>query len=363
LARFQLLNWLKLFKMRIRLCGILPKVHLILYADQMTTYLFITIDTEEDSWGAYDNKSPSVENIKNIPLLQEIFDKYSAIPTYLINYPVASNSSSIKLLKKLYDYSKCDIGTHCHPWNTPPYEEEPTNYNSFMCNLPEDLINLKMRNLQKTIIENFELNPIVFRAGRWGFDEKVANSLNRLQYKIDTSVTPFCDWKNYSGPAFGLSSNTTFGFQGDKRLCLRAHNCSCCDKFDSCILEIPPTIGFIQKHFLLCNKIRNTLRNKPYSKFHIIGILDRLRILNYRWLSPEISSCSDMINLTRSIIHNGNRFITMFFHSSSLLPGKSPFVRDGRDLRSFLTKIEKYLEFTSREQISCIGMSNILELL
>ena len=68
----------------------------------MDRVLFITIDTEEDLWGGYSEKNPPVRNIENIPLIQEVFDKYSAIPTYLLNYPVATNEYAIGLFKDLF---------------------------------------------------------------------------------------------------------------------------------------------------------------------------------------------------------------------------------------------------------------------
>lgn len=86
----------------------------------MQRYLFITIDTEEDEWGNFSNQDPQLRNIYNIPMLQDIFNKYNAVPTYLINYPVATSMDSVKILKNIYDEEKCEIGTHCHPWNTPP---------------------------------------------------------------------------------------------------------------------------------------------------------------------------------------------------------------------------------------------------
>ncbi len=66
-------------------------------------HLTITIDTEEDEWGIYRQAGHTVENIKQIPRLQELFDAYCVKPTYLISYPVATDISSIQVLRKIHD--------------------------------------------------------------------------------------------------------------------------------------------------------------------------------------------------------------------------------------------------------------------
>ncbi|HTG02435.1 MAG TPA: hypothetical protein VK654_17770, partial [Nitrospirota bacterium] len=72
--------------------------------------LVITIDTEEDNWGSYDSQEYTLENIKNIPVLQELFDRFGVKPTYLITYPVAMHGGSLAILKEIKDSNRCEIG-------------------------------------------------------------------------------------------------------------------------------------------------------------------------------------------------------------------------------------------------------------
>ncbi len=329
----------------------------------MQNYLVITIDTEEDDWGNYNCQDASVENINNIKLLQNIFNKYNATPTYLINYPVATNEVSVKILKKYHIDNLCDIGVHCHPWNTPPFTEEFNAKNSFMCNLPDELVYIKMSNLLRAIKNNFNTLPISFRAGRWGFGPNIAKIIRDLGLKIDTSITPFCNWNKYLGPVFDLTDNVAYGFNENRILCRKAANCSSCLKEKECILQLPPTVGFLQSNFKLCHNVREIFKEKPYSWTKLLGILDRARILNYRWLSPEMASCEDMINLSRVMMGKGYRFLNMSFHSTSLLPGKSPFVKTDQDLVLFLDKIDRYLKFALSENIKCIKLSAVHEVI
>lgn len=328
----------------------------------MRHYLFITIDTEEDLWGGYAVKHPPVVNMQKINLLQEIFEKNKAVPTYLINYPVATDAYSIEVLNDLLRQKKCDLGSHCHPWNTPPFHDDgDMEYNSFMCNLSSELVLKKMIQLHNIIKKNFQFAPIVFRAGRWGIGENVIKAIKELGYKIDSSITPFISWEDSYGPKMYMKTNATIGLEGLDKLCNKAEN-TIRWKSNS-IVEIPPTIGFLQNNFKLCHRVRTFFMNRFSKRLHFIGILDRLRLLNFRMLSPETSSFEDMVKLSKAMMSNGHRFLNMSFHSTSLLAGCSPFVKNEEELKIFLTKIDRYLKLMAKENVTCIGMSRAIEVL
>src|SRR3989344_4183211 len=125
-------------------------------------YLIITIDAEEDNWGSFSPTSYTLENIYKIPELQALFDKFNVKPAYLLTYPVATDKKAISIFKKILEHDKCEIGAHCHPWNTPPFEEETSARNSMMCNLSADLQYRKLQNLHETIKNNFGIEPVSF---------------------------------------------------------------------------------------------------------------------------------------------------------------------------------------------------------
>src|SRR5688500_10239061 len=102
--------------------------------------VFITIDTEEDFWGVFQAENNPVENVSEVPAVQRIFDRFGAIPTYLVNWPVVSDRKAVTVIRRIADDGRCEVGTHCHPWNTPPYEEELGAVNSMLSNLPPSLV-------------------------------------------------------------------------------------------------------------------------------------------------------------------------------------------------------------------------------
>ncbi len=328
----------------------------------MERWLFITIDTEEDEWGSYGTRHPAVENLKNIRLLQDILRKHDAVPTYLIDYPVATDGYGIRLLRSMMENGQCDIGTHCHPWNTPPYVEAPGKHNSLLCNLPENLVGEKLQNVHDAIVKNFGIRPLVFRAGRWGIGRAVLESLQKLGYEIDTSIRPFTPGQGLTRTAPVLLSNSPFWMEAEGGCGETAAGSGCRNPGARRLMEIPPSIGFLQKDFERCYRIRRSLRSYWAGRC-VALLLKGARIINPVWLSPEYcGSSSEMIALTKSMIRNGHTILNLFFHSTTLLPGKTPYVRTQGDLRSFLKKIDEYLAFASRENIRCIGMSGARDL-
>ena len=319
----------------------------------MSVRLFITIDIEEDNWGDFRPTGHTVENVARIPMLQEIFRRYGAIPTYLPNYPVLKNESSVGILHDILEKDGCEIGVNCHPWNTPPFGEEINTRNTMLYNLPYAILYNKIETIHKAVMDVLGVVPTCFRAGRWGFGCEVARCIHTLGYQIDTSVTPYVDWTGSSGPDFSEASNFPYTFNPADVLTGLPNGC---------LLEVPPTIGFLQKNLKLCSRIFRLFSRSPLSKIHLIGILNRFRILNLRWLSPELSSSRDMIMLGKNLIKQGYRYLNMNFHSPSLLPGKTPFVRNEEEFRAFLRNVESFLQFAQKQGITFSPLREALEI-
>jgi hypothetical protein len=316
-------------------------------------YLVITIDTEEDNWGQYSSDGATVENILKIPQLQDLFDKFNAKPTYLVTYPVAKDEKAVSILKGILDKGNCEIGTHCHPWNTPPFEEETNDRNSMLCNLPKDLQFKKIKYLHETIVRNFGIEPVSFRSGRWGYNDSVAKNLHKLGYKVDTSVISFTNWKCDFGPDFSAIDPQQFRFSLND-----AYN----ESENVTLLEVPATVGYLQKDFALSNFLLNLLQSRLIRKLKLIGILDKLNILNKVWLSPENSDSKAMIELARRMMINKYKCINMFFHSTSLKAGQSPAVKTENDSVRFMACIEEFLLFAKNVGIEPVTLSDLVTL-
>ena len=317
----------------------------------MSIKMFITIDTEEDTWNEWTRTGNSVENIDLIPKLQELFDRFEAVPTYLVDYPVVTNDRAMRIIREIHDRGRCEIGTHCHPWNTPPFEEEINSHNSRLNNLSYELIFKKVETLHEEIKKRLGVIPKCFRAGRWGFGPNVARCIHELGYMIDTSITPLWDWSYEDGPDFYDAPIYPYRFNPDDILT---------DNPKGCILEVSPTFGFFQKNIKRCARVRKWILSSPLARFHVLEILDKLRLLNLRWLSPEYFDGSEMISLSENMIRVGYQSLNMMFHSNSLLPGKSEFVRNDNEIEDFLHNIELLLEFVVDNGLEFSALSGAL---
>ena len=304
--------------------------------------LFIIIDTEEDLWENGQRENNPCDNLQCIPLIQEIFDRYRAVPTYLINYPVASNADAMRILLKINDAGRCEIRTHYHPWNTPPFTEELNPKNSMMCNLPEDVQFEKLSRLHSLIAEKLSAEPVSFRAGRWGFGPSTAKCISRLKYPVDTSVSPFTDWSESYGPDFSGVPARSYLIDLPESEEIGA---------GQSLLEVPPSVGFLQPYMRLCGVLHRKLRQRIYKRLRILALLNKIRLVSYRWLSPEATSLRDMIMLAENFMRRGRRFLNISFHSTSLLLGACPFVKSQSDLDEFLHRVDGFLNFAVRRGV------------
>jgi hypothetical protein len=74
-----------------------------------------------------------------------------------------------------------------------------------------------------------------------------------------------------------------------------------------------------------------------------LGILERIR------LTPEGNTLSECKRLTRSMVAQGHRIFVASYHTPSLVPGHTPYVRNPRDLDRFLHWLEGYCDFFFHE--------------
>jgi len=303
--------------------------------------LIITIDAEEDNWGRYSATDNPVENIRQIVPLQKIFDEFGVKPTYLVNYPVATSPSSVAILNKFLAEGNCEIGMHCHSWNTPPFDGEvsPCEEETMLCNLSKSMVQDKLWTLYQVIEKNFGKKPVSFRAGRWGFSRDVAMVLIELGCRVDSSVTPYVDWGCCPESNFSNFSPDPFWFNAEDNFR---------GKKESSILEVPATISYLQRNTRLCQQVMKACEKPFVRRLRLKGVLDRMGLVNKVWLSPEMADVKAMIRLASIMEKRKRPCINFFFHSNTLLPGLGPYTKSSKDVEDFIQKIKDFLAFAKR---------------
>lgn len=295
----------------------------------------ISIDTEEDDWGSYAERGASTRNIAHLPELQGYFDRWAARPTYLVNRPPLVDAASVDVLGRLGSLESVEIGAHCHPWNTPPFVGEGV-HRSMMCSLTADENRAKLREIRRCLQDELAVRPKAFRAGRWGFGPTVAGPLADEGFEIDCSVAPFIDWSSIAGPDYSDAPHQPYRFHPNEPWHPNP---------EGSLLELPTTIGFFGGDHRRRARARRWLENSALRHLKVVGALDASGLLARRWLSPETSSGEAMIRLAEAWVSSGESFLQLTFHSCTLLPGATPFVRDEHDRTRFLRSLHNFLAY------------------
>jgi hypothetical protein len=292
--------------------------------------LVVVIDTEaEFDWVASrSRRAAGVNSVKALRRVQPIFARYRIRPTFVVDYPISTIPEGYEVIRDLHQSGACEVGAHLHPWDTPPFVEEITDENSYAGNLPPTVEREKLIRLTAAIVENIGVQPRIYKAGRYGVGSATPRILAELGYEIDASVLPGTDLRWEYGPNFSKCP---------------AH--PCWFGTDPALLEVPMSVGYAGP-LGRSPAIARTLTSHPFLKvLHLPGVLARLRLLDRIVLTPEGITFEEQRRLTRAMLRRGHRVFSLTFHSPSLVPGNTPYVRDAAQLRSFLGCIERYLDF------------------
>lgn len=290
--------------------------------------LIVVVDTEEEfDWTkTVSPKDTGVGSMAHIHLVQEIFDEYGITPCYVVDYPIISQSVGFEKLKAYYDSSRCEIGAHLHPWVNPPINEEICQRNSFPGNLEYHLEKEKLSNLADKIAQVFGDYPSIYKAGRYGVGPNTQRVLAELGFKVDLSLCPPVDYRYCEGPDFSACGAEPFWFGGESR-----------------ILEIPVTGSFVGL-FKPCGAEMHALAQK-LEAIKFAGVLAKTCLLDRLILSPEGFSTEEHLKLTRSLYSEGVRTFTWSFHSPSVEPGHTSYVRNKSELQTFLDSFKRFFDF------------------
>jgi hypothetical protein len=292
--------------------------------------LFVVVDTEEEfDWSApFSREAVQVTAIAEVDRLQRTLAPYALKPTYVIDYPVATTPSSATRLADFARRGDCHIGAHLHPWVNPPYSESLGPRTSYACNLGLDLERSKIAHLAGAIEANLGMKPRVYKAGRYGFGRTTAGVLESLGFDVDVSVNPHMDFRGDGGPSFEGFEPVPSTFGAGRRL-----------------LELPCTTGFVGIARRAGEWLHRTASARVLQPVRAVGVLARSGTLNRIMLSPENSTYQEMVALTESLYRDGIRTFALTFHSPSLKPGCTPYVRTTAERDAFLECIDRYCSF------------------
>ncbi|MFH0945975.1 MAG: polysaccharide deacetylase family protein [Planctomycetota bacterium] len=292
--------------------------------------LVVLIDVEEEfDWrGEFDRNAITVTHVRELVSGLAVFEPFGIVPTGVLTYPVVVHPDAGPLLRQAAQDGKMILGAHLHPWVTPPYEEAVNRHNSFPGNLPPELEAAKLKTLTDAMEDTFGERPRIYQAGRYGLGPNSARILEEQGYLVSMTVNPPFDYSAEGGPDFSRSGNHPCVF-GERRK----------------LLELPVTGAFIGFAGSWSTALYRLAIRGPLRALHLPGILARLGAVERIRLSPEGQSPGDLMRLTRALYRQGTRIFQLSFHSPTLKPGCTSYVRNERELTDFLDTCRTYFEF------------------
>lgn len=305
-------------------------------------HFVIFVDTEEEfDWGQpLSRDNVSVTAMEGLPEAQRFFHGAGALPVYMVDYPIVDNDRSAAIISEMHAQDGCEIGTQLHPWVNPPFQTGPdTSYTSFTGNLPLELQRDKLDRLTARIEERVGQRPTLYRAGRYGIGKYSAGLLEAAGYRLDSSARALFDYSEEGGPDFSQFGTDPF-WAGSSRT----------------LLELPLTstfIGPLRKFGLPLFSLGEKI---PLWR----SFLARTRLLQRVSLTPEDYPLDLALDAVRRLIDDGMPVIGLSYHSPSVVPGHTPYVRDAEDLKAFYAWWDGVFELFARHGVTAIRAADIV---
>jgi len=309
----------------------------------MQPVFIITIDTEGDNLWA-NPQTITTENAAFLPRFQALCEQYSFKPTYLVNYEMVLDERFQVFGRAVLEKQTGEIGLHIHPWNSPPIDHPP-NGQIYLFELSDAIMEAKIDFLHNLLKQTFGVDPVSHRAGRWGFDGRVARTLARRRYLVDCSVTPGVSWERYRGDpnCSGGSDFTDFPYNP---YFMDMNDIS--QSGQSPMLQVPMTIRprFNSRILSIYRKIKDA---------RLYSLMERFVAAPYNWLRPNGRNLDRMTSLVDQVLAEGAPVIEFMLHSSELMPGGSPIFATERQIEVLYNHLEALFEHIA--SLGAVGMT------
>lgn len=306
------------------------------------TRFTVFVDTEEEfDWHRpFRRDMRATTAIEGMPDTHRRFAARGVPLTFLVDHPIATSPRAVEVLRALIEDGQSTIGAQLHPWVTPPNEEKICGINSFSGNLSESLERAKLTQLTDTIIAVFGFRPLVYRAGRYGIGPHSMAALHALGYRADSSMRAGYDYRALGGPDFRAVGVDAFrtGPGG-------------------AVLELPLTTLFLGRARARGARLYSALGRFPGGR----GLAARLGLLSRVALTPEDMPIAEAEEAVRVAVGEGVRLLNFSFHSPSVVPGHTPYVRDAADLAAFHGWWERMFDLLERLGVAPVSLAGILD--
>lgn len=276
----------------------------------------VTVDTEEEfDWSQpLRREGHSLHTVPVLRKFQQFCEGFGIVPIYLVDYPVATSHVAAEALGEAIATGRAEVGVQLHPWVSPPHLEDVTERNSFAGNLPMELERDKFMHLRDTIEHTFGVPPRIYRAGRYGLGPNSAAMLSQGGIAIDSSVRACFDYSYAGGPNY--RDHPVRPYWVDR---------------EAGLMELPLTTVY----WGVARRQGPWLYPRLWRTPWLRGALARLGVMERISLTPEGITEAEVRRGIEQAIADDLPVLVFSFHSPSLMPGYSPYVRTDAQLDQF----------------------------
>ena len=292
--------------------------------------VIVSLDVEEEGLfsGNYAATGCGVRNVALLRRLAPLTNELGFPLTLFCAHTVFTNAEACEHLAWMRDHCNAEIAAHLHHWSTPPLEDvqntppaqaekhgPPTRTDR----LPRELLRQRLRTLLDAG-RTFQSAPLTsFRMGRWDLKSSVRPLLAEEGITFDSSVCPLRIFND--GPDHFLAPSDPYWLEDTPSL------------LESPVTQIPLS-RTVARLWHNCAKGANWADN-----FHFWGALSP----NPVWHSGAVMRAATRLHMAR-----GGRVLSLFWHSSEMLPGGSPNIPDQKAADALYTKIYDFLAWLAR---------------
>jgi len=307
----------------------------------------LTVDTEEEfDWHApFSPTDHGLSHVIRLRKFQQFCEGIGVSPVYLVDWPIVNSSLAIEILGDAVKSGKAEIGVQLHPWVNPPHDEDVNPRNSFAGNLPAALEREKFCRLRDAIAKNFDVSPMIYRAGRYGLGPNSIKMLGEEGIAIDSSVRAKFDYSRDFGPNYRNAPLTPYWLDRPQG-----------------VLELPLTSvywGMLRKQgdvlYPLLSRLPRIIGGR------ILGALSRLALLERIALTPEGVSAEEALRGIDIALDDELPLLVLSFHSPSLAPGNTPYVRTEEDLDQLYDWWRTIYAYLDKRNVQPTTVAQIIE--
>ncbi|ALR21240.1 polysaccharide deacetylase family protein [Sphingobium baderi] len=306
------------------------------------TRFMLFVDTEEEfDWTApFTRTGHSVSALSGMARGQAYFAAAGIRPIYVTDYPVIDSDHAAAMMGQWVSDRMADIGAHLHPWVNPPHVEEVSAANSYAGYLPKAVEQAKLEALCQRIAERFGQRPVAYRAGRYGVGPNSARLLEDAGFIVDSSVRSRFDYSAQYGPDFRGFPLQPYWAGPDRTL-----------------IELPLSTAFVG----LLKRGGEGLYRASQTVGLFAGALARGGLLSRVPLTPEGVPVAAAIMAIDALIDEAVPVLNFSFHSPTLEPGHTPYVRNAEDMNGFYRWWDIILNHLARRGVNPANLDEFVQ--